>query len=117
MASSRADDLALELLQVKSYISIGVDTLTEDIEEMSSMQESELAALRAEFKRGGQPLQAQRQSVPQLRYRVAGLEDELVDLTWRFAALDHTWDEERATLEVGRVATNSRTNDLALELL
>ena len=53
MASSRADDLALELLQVKSYISIGVDTLTEDIEEMSSMQESELAALRAEFNRRG----------------------------------------------------------------
>ena len=37
-----------------------------------------------------------------MRSRVAGLEDEVADLTQRFVTLDHTWDEERATLEVGR---------------
>ena len=46
-----------------------------------------------------------------------GMEDELAALTWRFEALDHTWDEERAALKAGRVAAGSRANDLALELL
>ena len=38
-------------------------------------------------------------------------------LTQRFAALDHTWDEERAALEAGKAAASSRADDLALELL
>ena len=38
-------------------------------------------------------------------------------LTQRFAALDHTWDEEKAALKAGRVTTSNRANDLALELL
>ena len=46
-----------------------------------------------------------------------GLEDELAALTQRFAALDHTLDEERAALEAGRAAASSRADDLALELL
>ena len=33
------------------------------------------------------------------------------------AIFDHTWDEERATLEVGRVKANSRADGLSLELL
>ena len=45
------------------------------------------------------------------------MEDELATLTQRFATLDHTWDEERATLEAGRVAASSQADDLALELL
>ena len=45
------------------------------------------------------------------------MEDELAGLTQRFTALDHTWDEERAALEVGRVAASSRADNLALELL
>ena len=45
------------------------------------------------------------------------MEDELATLTQRFATLDHTWDEERATLEAGRVAASSKADDLALELL
>ena len=38
-------------------------------------------------------------------------------LTQRFAALDHTEDEERATLKAGKAAASSRADDLALELL
>ena len=38
-------------------------------------------------------------------------------LTQRFAALDHTWDKEKAALKAGKVTTSSRANDLALELL
>ena len=38
-------------------------------------------------------------------------------LTQRFAALDHTEGEERATLEAGKAAASSRADDLALELL
>ena len=45
------------------------------------------------------------------------MEDELVALTRRFATLDHTWEEERAILEVGRAAASNRANDLALKLL
>ena len=41
-----------------------------------------------------------------------GLEDELTALTRRFAALDYTWDKERAALEA-----SSRANGLALELV
>ena len=33
------------------------------------------------------------------------------------AIIDHTWDEERATLEANRVEASSRANGLALELL
>lgn len=32
-------------------------------------------------------------------------------------SLDHTWDEEKATLEVSGVAASSRADDLASELL
>ena len=31
------------------------------------------------------------------------MEDELVALTWRFEALDNTWDEERAALEAAEL--------------
>ena len=48
----------------------------------------------------------------QLRSRVAGLEDELAALTCRVAALDHTWDEEKATLEA-----SDRADGSALELV
>ena len=44
------------------------------------------------------------------------MEDELLALTLRFATLDHTWDEERATLEVNRSKASNRANGLALEL-
>jgi len=46
-----------------------------------------------------------------------GLKDKLAALTQRFAALDHTWDEERAALEVGRAEASSRVDGLALELV
>ena len=52
-----------------------------------------------------------------MRSWVAGLEDELVSLTRRSAALDHTWGEKRAALEADRVVASSRVDDLALELL
>ena len=45
------------------------------------------------------------------------MEDELTALTRRFAALDHTWDEKRATLEAGRAEASSRADGLALELV
>ena len=48
---------------------------------------------------------------------LASLEDELMALTRRFATLDHTWDEERAALETGKVVVSRRSDDLALELL
>ena len=38
-------------------------------------------------------------------------------LTRRFAALDHTWDEERAAIKADRAVASSRVDDLALELL
>ena len=31
--------------------------------------------------------------------------------------MDHTWDEERAALEAGRVEASSRANGLGLELI
>ena len=52
-----------------------------------------------------------------MRSWVIGLEDELAALTQRFPTLDHTWDEERAALEVGRATASSRAYDLTLELL
>ena len=45
------------------------------------------------------------------------MEDELTDLTQRFAILDHTWDEERAVMEASRAEASSRANGLALELM
>ena len=33
-----------------------------------------------------------------------------MDLTQRFSALDHTWDEEKATLEAGKAEASSRTD-------
>ena len=46
-----------------------------------------------------------------------GLEGELMILTRRFTALDHTWDEEKAALEAGKAKASSRANGLALELV
>ena len=93
------------------------DMLMEDIEEISSVQEHELITLRAELDRKGlAPLGTEVECV-QLRSQVTSLKDELAARTQRFATLDHTWDEERAILEVGRVVASSRANDLALELL
>ena len=45
------------------------------------------------------------------------MEDKLANLTQRFVALDHIWDEGRAALKAGRVVASSRADDLALELL
>ena len=45
------------------------------------------------------------------------MKDDLANLTQRFTALDHTWDEERATLEAGRAEASSKANGLALELV
>ena len=93
------------------------DTLMEDIEEMSSAQESELVALRLELdRRRPAPLGIEAECV-WLRSRVAGLEDELASLTQRFATLDYTWDEERAVLEAGRAEASNRADGLALELV
>ena len=87
------------------------DTLMKDIEEMSSVQESELAALREELdQKGPAPLNIEVEYV-QLRSWVMGLENELTALTQRFVSLYHTWDEERAALEAGRA------NGLVLELV
>ena len=36
-----------------------------------------------------------------------------MSLTQRFAALVHTWNEERTALEVGRATASSRADDLA----
>ena len=89
----------------------------EDIEEMSCTHESELATLKAELDwRGPAPSGTEAKCV-QLRSQVAGLEDELVDLTQRFVALDHTLDEERVVLEASRAEASSRANGLALELV
>ena len=93
------------------------DTLMEDIEEMNSAQESELATLRAELDQRGLAPSVIEVEYVQLRSQVAGLKDELTALTWRFAILDHTWDEERAALEVGKAGASSRVDDLALELV
>ena len=40
-----------------------------------------------------------------------------MDLTQRICALDHTWEEERAALEVGRAEASSRVDGLALEIV
>ena len=40
-----------------------------------------------------------------------------MDLTQRFATLYHTWDEERAALEVDRAEASSKADGLALELV
>ena len=84
---------------------------------MSSAQESVFAVLMAELdRRGPAPLGTEVECV-QLKSRVTGLEDELATLTRRFAAQDHTWDEERAALKAERAETSSRADDLALELV
>ena len=66
------------------------DTLMEDNQEMSSAHESELGTLKVELDRKGPALPNTEAECVQLRSRVVGLEDELADLTRRFAALDHT---------------------------
>ena len=84
------------------------DTLMEDIEEMSSAYERELATFRTKLDwRGPAPLSTKVECVL-LRSQVVGLEDELTDLTQRLSALDHTWDDERAALEAGRAEASSR---------
>lgn len=45
------------------------------------------------------------------------MEDKHAALTRRSVALDHTWDEERATLEACRAEASRRADGLALELL
>lgn len=52
-----------------------VDTLMEDIEEMSSVQEHELAALRLELDRRGPAPSGTKAECAQLRSQVVGLED------------------------------------------
>ena len=66
------------------------DTLMEDNQEMSSAHESELGTLKVELDRKGPALPNTEAECVRLRSRVVGLEDELADLTRRFAALDHT---------------------------
>ena len=61
----------------------------EDIKEMNSAHESELATFRAELdRRGIAPLGTDVECV-QLRSKVTGLEVELANFTQRFASLDH----------------------------
>ena len=93
------------------------NTLMGDIGEMNSMQRSELTASRAELNRRGPAPSGTEVECALLRSRVTCLEDMLAALTRRFASLDHTLDEERVALEVGKVVANSRVDDLALKLL
>ena len=93
------------------------DTYMEDIKEINNAHKSELATLRAElYQRGLAPLGIEAECA-QLRSQVTGLEDELADLTQRFATLDHTWDEERDALEARRVEASSKADGLGLELV
>lgn len=87
------------------------DTLMQDIEEMSNVHKGELATLRAELDRREPVPPSTKVECIQLRSCVASLEDKLVDLTQRFADLDHSWDEEKAALKADRV------DGLELELL
>ena len=65
------------------------DAFMEDIKEMSSAHESELATLRAELnQRRLAPPDTEVKCV-QLRSKVTGLEVELANFTQRFASLDH----------------------------
>ena len=89
----------------------------EDIKEISSAHQTELATLRVELDRRGPAPPGTEAECVQLRSQVVSLEDELADLTQRFATLDHTWVKERATLEASRAKTSSRVNGLALELV
>ena len=93
------------------------DTLMEDNQEMSSAHESELGTLKVELDRKGPALPNTEAECVRLRSRVVGLEDELADLTRRFAALDHTWDEERDAHKASRAKASSRVDGLALELV
>ena len=84
---------------------------------MSSAHDSELATLRAELdRRGPAPLSTEAKCI-QLRFRVVDFEDELVDLTQKFAALDHTWENERPALEADKAEASSKANGLTLELV
>ena len=115
MALTNLKECLREAVGDRDYYREIVDTLMEDIKEFSSAQESKLTDLRAELDQSGlAPLGIEAECV-QLRSRVTGLEDELTALTWRFAALDHTWDEEKATLKVGRAEASSKADGLALE--
>ena len=84
------------------------DTLIEDIEEMSDAHESKLATLRVKLDRRGLAPPSIEVECIHLRSWVVDLEDELAALTRRFSALDHTWDKERAALEVGKAEAGSR---------
>jgi len=57
------------------------NTLMEDIKEMSSVQEHELAAFKAELDRRGLALPGTEVECALLRSRVVSMEDELVALT------------------------------------
>jgi len=79
-----------EAVRDSDYCRELVDTLMEDIKEMSSAHESELATLRVELDQKGLALLGTEAECVQLRSRVVGLEDELTDLTQRFTTLNHT---------------------------
>ena len=100
-----------EAVRDKDYFREIANTLMEDIKEISSMQENELATFKVELNRKRLALLNIEAEYIQLRSWVAGLEDRLTDLTWSFATLDHTWDKERVALEAGRA------DGLALELV
>jgi len=88
-----------EAVKDRDYCRELTNTLMEDIEEMSSVYGSKLATLRAELDRKGSAPSGIEAECVQLRFRVMSLEGELAALTRRFAALDHSCDEERAALE------------------
>lgn len=106
-----------EVFRDRDYCREIANTLMRDIGEMSSMQKSELATLRAELNRRGPAPLGTEEEYAQLRSWVTCLEDVLAALTRIFASLDHTWDEEKVALKVGKAVANSRVDDLALELL
>lgn len=79
------------------------NTLIKDIEEMCSAHESKLTTFRAELdQRGLAPPSIEVECI-QLRSQVTSLEDVLVDLSQRSAALNHSWNKERAALEADKV--------------
>ena len=106
-----------EAVKDRDYCQELADTLIEDIEKISSVHESELATLWAKLDRMGSAPPGIEAKCVQLRSQVTGLEDELADLTQRFAVLDRTQDEERATLESSRDEAASKADGLALKLV
>lgn len=104
-------------LRIRDYCKKLVDTLMEDIEKMSSVQVIELTILRAKLNQRAPAPPSTEAEYVRLRSWVVGLKDELIALTWRFATLDHTWDNEKVVQEVGRAEASSKANGLALQLV